>query len=100
MLDHAATRVDPSRRARHSGRISDDAGEVLRVLATQRACRWDADLGPIAPRGSPTADAVEALGVAAAAAVRRFGQPMPTAWQVISGITGTLLLSPTALPFR
>jgi uncharacterized protein YdbL (DUF1318 family) len=46
----------------------------LRALATQLAHRLDADLGPIAPRSSSTADAVEALGVAAAAAVRRLGR--------------------------
>jgi hypothetical protein len=57
------------------------------------AHRYDAELGPIAARGSPTADAVEALGVAAAAAVRRLG-PVRSPWMVISAMTGTLLLSP------
>ena len=69
----------------------------LRTLAAQLAHRYDAEQGPIAARGSPTADAVEALGVAAAAAVRRLG-PVRSPWQVISGMTGTLLLSPSALP--
>jgi len=69
----------------------------LRALAAELAHRLDAELGPIASRGSPTADTVEALGVAAAAAVRRLG-PVPSPWLVISGMTGTLMLSPTALP--
>ena len=72
---------------------------TLRTLAAQVAHRYDAELGPIGPRGSPTADAVEALGVAAAAVVRRLGPVPPRSpWVVISGMTGTLLLSPAALP--
>jgi transposase-like protein len=72
----------------------------LRALAAQLANRYDAELGPIAPRGSPTADAVEALGVAAAAVVRRFGQLRSTPWQVISALTDTLMLSTAPLPER
>ncbi len=55
------------------------------------------NLGPIGARGSPSADAVEALGVAAAAVVRRFG-PVRSPWQVISALTGTLMLPPLRLP--
>lgn len=80
-------------------RFERRAAEV-RVLAAQLANRWDADLGPIAPRGSPTADAVEALGLAAAAFVRRFGPFEGTPWQVVSGMTGTLLLSTAPIPQR
>jgi hypothetical protein len=70
----------------------------LWALAAQLAHRYDADLGPIAPRGSPTADAVEALGTAAAAVVRRFGQLRSTPWQVISALTDTLMISTAPLP--
>ena len=69
----------------------------LWALAAQLAHRYDTELGPIAARGSPTADAVEALGVAAAAVVRRFG-PAQSPWQTISALTGTLMLSPAPLP--
>jgi hypothetical protein len=42
-------------------RFSRRAAE-LRALAAELAHRYDAEPGPIAPRGSPTADAVGALG--------------------------------------
>ena len=69
----------------------------LRALAAERAHRYDPELGAIGPRGSPTADAVEALGVAAAAVVRRFG-PVRSPWEVTSALTGTLMLSTAPLP--
>jgi hypothetical protein len=77
-------------------RFSRRAAE-LRALAAELAHRYDAELGPIAPQGSPTADAVEALGVAAGAVVRRFG-PVRSPWPVISAITGAPLLSPAVPP--
>src|SRR2546429_8447151 len=59
----------------------------------------DPELGPIAARGSPTADAVEALGIAAAAIVRRFG---PGLVGLAGGLradrlAGALALTPTIL---
>jgi hypothetical protein len=41
--------------------------EEIRVLFSSWAHRFDASLGPIGARGSPAADAMEAIGVAAAA---------------------------------
>ena len=67
------------------------------ALAAQLAHRHDPNLGPSAARGSPSAGAVWALGVAAAAVVRRFGT-VRLPWQVISALTGTLMLSPLPLP--
>lgn len=61
------------------------------------AHRLDADLGRVAPRGSPVGDALEAIGVAAAAAVRLFG-PVPV-WQFVAGASGGCLLATRARPF-
>jgi hypothetical protein len=57
----------------------------------------DRDLGRIEPRGSPEADALEAIGVAAAAAARRFG-PAPL-WSFAAGASGGRLLANTSSPF-
>jgi hypothetical protein len=77
-------------------RFSRRAAELW-ALAAQLAHQYDTELGPIAARGSPIADAVEALGVAAVAGVRRFG-PVRSPWQVISALTDTLMLSTSPLP--
>lgn len=69
------------------------AGQFLAL-----AHRLDADLGRVAPRGSPVGDALEAIGVAAAAAVRRFG-PVPV-WWFVAGASGGGLLATRARPFR
>jgi transposase-like protein len=71
--------------------------EELWALAAQMAHQNDAELGPIVARASPIADALEALGVAAAAIVRRLG-PVESPWQVISALTDTLMLSTSPLP--
>lgn len=68
------------------------AGQFLAL-----AHRLDADLGRVAPRGSPVGDALEAIGVAAAAAVRRFG-PVPV-WWFVAGASGGGLLATRARPF-
>lgn len=52
----------------------------------------DPDPGPVPPRGSEVGDAVEVIGLAAAAAVRRFGARRP--WQFASAVSGGLLLGP------
>ena len=69
----------------------------LWALAARMAHEHDAELGPIVARGSPIADALEALGVVAAAIVRRLG-PVESPWQVISALTDTLMLSTSPLP--
>ena len=71
--------------------------EDLRSAATAWAHRLDASHPPIQPRGSPRADALEALGLAAAAAIRRFG-PRCSTWHVIAALTGGLMLAPRPLP--
>ncbi|MGH7751454.1 MAG: helix-turn-helix domain-containing protein [Gemmatimonadales bacterium] len=68
----------------------------IRELFTTWAHHLDGGLGPIEARGSPEADALEAIGVAAAAAARRLG-PSPL-WEFVSGASGGLLLSNTSCP--
>lgn len=58
--------------------------ELLHALDTQAA--------PIVVRGSVFGDALEVLGLASAAATRRFG-PRPS-WQFASAASGGLLLGP------
>lgn len=71
--------------------------EFLRAQFEAVAHALDRDLGRIEPRGSPTADALEAIGVAASAAARRFG-PAPV-WRFASGASGGRLLANTSSPF-
>lgn len=56
----------------------------------------DLDPDPVAvlPRGCLFGDAVEVIGLAAAAAVRRFGPRPP--WQFASAVSGGLLLGPAS----
>jgi transposase-like protein len=71
--------------------------EQLRAHFTRWAAALDPELGAIDPAGSAFADAVQAIGAAASAAVRRLG-PRP-AWQVASVLTGGALLSNTSCPW-
>ena len=73
-------------------RFSAKAAE-LRELFSTLAHRLDASLGPIAPRRSPEADALEAIGVAASAAARLLG-PGPL-WGFVAGASSGMLLSNT-----
>jgi len=68
----------------------------LRASFTTLAHELDPNLGPLEDRGSPEADALEAIGTAAVAAARRFG-PAPV-WQFVSGATGGRLLANTNCP--
>lgn len=68
----------------------------IRELFSTWAHHFDANLGSIEARGSPPADALEAIGVAAAAAARRLG-PGPL-WGFAAGVSGGLLLSNTSCP--
>lgn len=63
------------------------------------AHRFDPSLGPIESRGSPVADALEAIGIAAAAAVRWFG-PTASVWVFVSGATHGGLLCNTSSLYR
>jgi len=68
--------------------------EDVRVLFTRLLHSLDPQAGPLAPRGSVFADALEALGRAGAAGVRRL-RPRPP-WEFASWATSGLLLAPPA----
>ena len=70
--------------------------DQIREFFTTLAHRWDPELGAIATRATVALDALEAIGVAVAAAVRRFGaQPQ---WQLVAAATGGRLLCNTSCP--
>jgi hypothetical protein len=72
--------------------------ESIRVLFTGLLFLLDPEADGARPAGSLLADAVEVLGLAAAAAVRMFG-PRP-AWQFASAASSGLLLGPVGLAAR
>lgn len=75
-------------------RFVANAGQ-LRVGFVALAHRLDPLLGPVAPQATLCRDALEAIGVAAAAAARSLG-PSPL-WWFVSGATGGRLLSNTSV---
>ncbi|MGH9180451.1 MAG: helix-turn-helix domain-containing protein [Acidimicrobiales bacterium] len=66
--------------------------EALRTAATWWAHEFDTAMGPLDPAGSALADALEAVGVAVAAAARRLGPRPP--WEAAIALTGGLIASP------
>ncbi len=68
--------------------------ELVRAQFTALAYALDPELTPITPRGSPAADALEAIGVAARAAARRLGPAPP--WSFAAGASGGRLLATQA----
>ena len=66
--------------------------EQVRVLFTRLLYRLDPQAGPLVPRESVVADALEALGRAGAAGVRRLA-PCPP-WEFASWASAGLLLAP------
>ena len=67
--------------------------EILRVLFTVLLHEFDASAPAVPVTGSGFADALQVLGLAAAAAARLFG-PRP-AWEFASAASGGLLLGPS-----
>lgn len=69
--------------------------EELRTTATRAAYMLDPNLPPIlsTDSGSPLAEAISALGAAAAAARRMFG-PIATPWEFLAAIAQGHLLAP------
>lgn len=65
--------------------------EDLRVLFTRLLYALDPEAGPLLPRESVFADAVEALGRAGAAAIRRLAPGSP--WEFASRVTAGLMLA-------
>ena len=72
--------------------------EDVRVLFTRLLHALDPQAGPMTPRGSVFADALEALGRAAAAGVRRLSPRPP--WEFASWASAGLLLAPPAAKTR
>lgn len=75
------------RRARR--RAEHLRGQAVRVLFA-----LGCEIPNIQPRATPLADAVEALGLAASAAVRRFGWTGTSPWGIIAAISRGRLLAP------
>lgn len=76
-------------------RFAERAAEIRTRFSTL-AHRWDPELGAIQDQGSAVLDALEAIGVAAAAGVRQF-RPQPL-WSLVAGASGGRLLSNTSCP--
>ncbi len=93
LAEHAGVHPDTARGwlRRFKKRSEEIRGEFLAL-----AHRLDPSLGPLEPRGSPQVDALEAIGVAGAASVRRLG-PMAL-WHFVAGASGGRLLSNTSSP--
>lgn len=89
---HIAADLDrePSKVRRWLRRFAARA-ELVRAHFTRWAHALDPVLGPVVPTGSAFADAVEAIGVAARAAVHRLGPRPP--WSLASVLTGGALLA-------
>jgi len=81
---------EPSKVRRWFRRFASMAEEI-RAHFTRWAHALDPTLGTVAPAGSAFADAVEAIGIAAMAAVRRLGPRSP--WSLASVMSGGGLLA-------
>jgi len=68
--------------------------EHLRGQAVRALFALGGEVSDIEPRATPLADAVEALGLAASAVVRRFGWTGTSPWRIIAAISRGLLLAP------
>jgi transposase-like protein len=68
--------------------------EHLRGQAVRALFALGGEIPDIEPRATPLADAVEALGLAASAAVRRLGWTGTSPWGIIAAISRGLLLAP------
>jgi hypothetical protein len=74
-------------------RSATGRAELIRVQAVQLAAAMDGLLDPPHPAGSPLGDALQALGAAVAATIRRLGPiaaPWPLAAVVSAGLLGPL----------
>jgi Homeodomain-like domain len=83
-------------------RMTGERAELVRAHFTRLAVWLDPSVEAPQPRGSPLADVVEAIGIAAVAAARRLGSTGPASapsgpWRLAAGATGGRLLAPLAL---
>lgn len=84
--------LPPSTVRRWLRRLRGNA-EAVRCRATSAACALDPELPAVTPRSSRLGDALEALGLAASAWVRRIGPP-GNAWHLLAMLAGGRLLTP------
>jgi hypothetical protein len=91
----AADRGLPGDTVRDWIRKVNGRAEWLRTTATTAANLFDAIFDPPPPTetGSPLAEAISALGGAAAAALRMFG-PIASPWELLAAIAQGQLLEP------
>ncbi len=68
--------------------------EWLRQRAVRLGHELDGGLSPSPPRTTSLAEALDALGLAASAAIRRLGWTGVSAWRIIAILTGGRLLAP------
>jgi hypothetical protein len=71
--------------------------EEVRADTTVAVHALDPNAAPIAPTGTALGDALEAVGRAVSAAVRRFG-PVHAPWQLATVLTGGALLAAHPTP--
>jgi hypothetical protein len=89
-----AARLDrPESTVRNWLRAARGRAEWLRETAVRAAYEFDPGHGPMATRASELAEAVDALGCAAAAIVRRLGLVSVGPWRIIAMVSGGLLLA-------
>lgn len=91
----AATLGRPASTVRGWLRRFGARAEDVRVLFTRLLHALDPEAGPLLPQRSGFLDAVEVLGRAAAAAVRRLSPGSP--WEFASRASGGLLLAPSPI---
>ena len=74
-------------------RAATSAASYVARVALQVAFTADARLDSVAPRPTPLASAMEALGLAASALVRALG-PVAEPWDIVVAVSGGRLLGP------
>ena len=74
-------------------RAATSASSYVAGVALQVALAADARLDSVAPRPTPLASAMEALGLAASALVRALG-PVAEPWDIVVAASGGRLLGP------
>lgn len=89
----AAELALPASTVRNWLRRAHRGAEWLRQRATRAAYELDPGLPPFPVRSSPLEGALDALGSAAAAAIRRFGWIATSPWSLVAIVSGGRLLT-------
>lgn len=83
----------PSSTVRNWLRRARGRAEWLRQCAVRIGHDIDGGLPPSPPRATPLAEALDALGLVASAAIRHLGWAGTSAWRIIAVLTGGQLLA-------